>query len=139
MMWKEKYKVGVTLIDQQHEELFKRVSEFIQTVQSKDDWEAKIEKVKETMVFMQEYVVIHFDEEEVYQEQINYPDIQKHKEAHAKFKEAIDNYVKLFNQEGFSEELVQEFSGKLMTWLIIHVAIMDQKIGEYVKSKGGQA
>jgi len=29
-------------------------------------------------------------------------------------------------------------AGKLMTWLIMHVAGMDQKIGEYVKSKGGQ-
>lgn len=138
MMWKEKYRVGVTLIDQQHEELFKRVSDFIQTVQSKDNWEEKIYKVKETMAFMQEYVVIHFDEEEAYQEEINYPDINNHKEAHVKFKEAIDHYVKIFNQDGYSEELVQEFGAKLMTWLINHVAVMDQKIGEYVQSKGGE-
>ncbi|RYD02158.1 hypothetical protein N752_27285 [Desulforamulus aquiferis] len=41
-------------------------------------------------------------------------------------------------QEGYSEELVQEFSGKLMAWLIMHVAAMDQKLGEYVVSQGGQ-
>ena len=90
------------------------------------------------MAFMKEYVIVHFEEEEAYQEKINYPDIKIHKEAHAKFKEGIDDYVKLFEQGGFTEEKIQEFSAKLMTWLIMHVGKMDQKIGEYVKSKGGQ-
>jgi hemerythrin len=87
---------------------------------------------------MKDYVIDHFNEEEIYQEQINYPDIEIHKEAHAKFKEGIDNYVKIFEEEGFTEEKIQEFGGRLMAWLIMHVGNMDQKIGEYVKSKGGQ-
>ena len=79
MMWKDKYKVGVELIDEQHKELFKRLSEFIQIVQSKSDWNERLDKVKETMEFMQEYVIFHFDDEEAYQEKINYPDIEIHK------------------------------------------------------------
>ncbi|CAK7086514.1 MULTISPECIES: bacteriohemerythrin [Tissierella] len=139
MMWKDKYKVGVELIDEQHKELFKRLSEFIQIVQSKSDWNERLDKVKETMEFMQEYVIFHFDDEEAYQEKINYPDIEIHKEAHRKFKEVINDYVKIFEQGGFTEEKIQEFSAKLMTWLIMHVGKMDQKIGEYANEKGGQA
>lgn len=138
MMWKEKYKIGVPLIDQQHEELFKRVSDFIQTVRKEGSWETKLGKVKENMAFMQEYVVVHFDAEEAYQEKINYPDLENHKQVHAKFKDAVNGYVKRLDQEGYSEELVQEFSGKLMAWLIMHVAAMDQKLGEYVEGQGGQ-
>lgn len=137
MMWKEKYKIDVELIDQQHEELFKRVSDFIQLVQNKGVWEEKLDKVKETMAFMQDYVVFHFDDEEKYQAQIDYPDIEIHKEAHAKFKEGVRMYANRLEQEGYTEEIVQEFGGKLMTWLIMHVAKMDQKIGEYVNSKEG--
>lgn len=136
-MWKEKYKVGVDLIDQQHEELFNRVSEFVKVIQSKDIWEEKLDKVKGTMKFMQDYVVVHFNEEEEYQESIDYPYIEEHKEAHKKFKDAVYKYVDIFNEEGYSQELVQEFGGKLMTWLILHVAKMDQKIGQYVEAKGG--
>lgn len=139
MMWKDKYKVDVDLIDQQHEELFRRVSDFTKTIRSEEDWDAKLDKVKETMLFMKDYVIVHFNEEEDYQEQINYPELEIHKEAHAKFKEGINNYVKIFEEEGFTEEKIQEFGGKLMAWLIMHVGKMDQKIGEYVKSKGGQA
>lgn len=138
MMWKDKYSIGVELIDNQHKELFGRLSEFIQIVQNDKDWVEKLDKVKETLGFMQEYVVFHFDDEEAYQEKINYPDIEAHKEAHAKFKEGINDYVKLFEEEGFTEEKMQELSAKLMTWLIMHVGKMDQKIGEYVRSKGGQ-
>lgn len=139
MMWKEKYKIGVPLIDEQHEELFRRVSDFIQTVQDKDvSWEEKLSKVKETMGFMQEYVVVHFDAEEVYQEKINYPDLEKHKKVHADFKAGVFDYVNRLEKEGYSEELAQEFGGKLMAWLIMHVAAMDQKIGEYVNSQRGE-
>ncbi|MFA5523229.1 MAG: hemerythrin family protein [Tissierellales bacterium] len=138
-MWKDSYRVGVELIDEQHFELFKRVSDFTRVIRSNENWEDRLEKVKETMSFMQEYVIVHFDDEEVYQEQINYPDIEKHKAAHAKFREGINEYVELFEKEGLSEEKIQEFGGKLMAWLIMHVGKMDQKIGEYAKSKEGQA
>ena len=47
--------------------------------------------------------------------------------------------VKIFEKEGFNEEKIQEFGGKLMAWLIMHVGKMDQMIGEYAKSKGGEA
>jgi len=138
MMWKEKYKIGVPLIDQQHEELFKRVSAFIGIVQNKMNWEEKLESVKETMAFMQEYVVFHFDDEEVYQESINYPNLESHKLEHKKFKQAVENYAVRLDTEGYSEELVQEFSGRLMAWLIMHVGSVDQKIGEYVASQEGE-
>lgn len=138
MMWKEKYRVGVELIDEQHKELFGRLSEFIQVVQNDTPWNKKLDKVKETMVFMQEYVVTHFEDEELYQAEINYPDIETHKEAHAKFRQSIEDYVRIFEEDGFTEDKIQEFSGKLMAWLIMHVGHMDQKIGEYVKSGEGE-
>jgi len=137
MMWKDKYKIGIDEIDKQHEELFGRVSDFNQAIRSDEDWETRVNKVKETMAFMKDYVITHFNEEEAYQEEINYPYLEEHRDAHIKFKESVNNYVKIFEEEGFAEEKIQEFGGKLMTWLIMHVGNMDQKIGEYVKSKGG--
>ncbi len=50
-MWKEKYRIGVDLIDSQHQELFKRLSKFIQIVQNNIPWEDKLEEVKETLNF----------------------------------------------------------------------------------------
>ncbi|MFA5576961.1 MAG: hemerythrin family protein [Tissierellaceae bacterium] len=139
MMWKERYRVGVDLIDEQHIELFKRLSHFIQIVQNDIAWEDKMAEVQETLDFMADYVVYHFDDEEKLQAEINYPDIEIHKEAHRVFKEGINSYVEIFEQGEFTEEKIKEFSAKLMTWLIMHVGKMDQKIGQYVREKGGQA
>ena len=138
MMWKEKYRVGADLIDTQHKELFHRVSNFIQTVQSPQPWEAKVEKVKETMAFMQDYVVVHFNDEERFQEKIGYPELERHRDIHARFREGVQGYVDRAAKEGFTEELIQEFGGKLMAWLIMHVAAEDQKIGAFLRSQGRQ-
>lgn len=138
MMWKEKYKIGVDLIDQQHKELFHRLSNFIQIVQNEDNWEEKIDSVKETLEFMQEYVIFHFDTEEAFQEEVNYPHMEDHKEIHNKFKGVINDYVKIFQEEGFNEEKIQELSAKLMTWLIVHVGKTDQELGKYVMEKEGE-
>ncbi len=133
-MWKEKYKIGVQIIDEQHEELFRRVTDFIKTVQGQGEWETRLDKVKETLEFMKEYVVTHFNAEEALQRKVNFPEHEEHKQIHERFKEEVGQYAARFEEEGYSEELVQEFAGKLMAWLINHVAATDQKIGEYVES-----
>ena len=66
MLWKEKYQVGVPLIDEQHEELFKRVNNFIEIIRSGDSWQDKVQSVNETLEFMKLYVVEHFRDEEKY-------------------------------------------------------------------------
>lgn len=136
-MWKDKYKIGVDLIDEQHKELFQRVSDFLRSVQSVGDWDDKSGKVKETMDFMQNYVVEHFADEEVYQQEISYPEYEEHKAIHDRFRSMVNSYADRFESEGYSQALVQEFGGKLMTWLIMHVAATDQKLGTYVREQGG--
>lgn len=136
-MWKEHYRVGSDLIDTQHQELFKRVSAFIQVVQSNEPWEERLERVQDTLVFMQHYVIIHFADEEQLQQEIGYPGFEKHRQIHEDFKAEIQQFAKTVEREGFDEEKVQEFSAKVMTWLIMHVGREDQRIGEFLRSGGG--
>lgn len=136
-MWKDRYCIGVDKIDQQHKELFNRVYEFLKATNEKKNWEERIEKVKETITFMQDYVIYHFNDEEKLMEEINYPEVELHKKIHEDFKAGINSYVDKFSAGDFNEETVQEFGGKIMTWLIFHVGKQDQKIGEYVKSQEG--
>ncbi len=136
-MWKDKYRIGVELIDQQHKELFGRVSNFLQAVQGEGRWEEKLEQVKSTMEFMQNYVVEHFAAEEQFQREISFPEYETHKRVHDDFKATVNDYAARFAQAGYSQDLVQEFGAKLMTWLIMHVAAADQRIGAYVRKQGG--
>ena len=135
MLWKEKYRIGVPQIDEQHEELFKRVNDFVTTLRSEGEWNKKINKVNETLNFMKDYVVEHFRDEEQLQESIGYPDAQPHKLLHVNMVNYVVEISEKYENEGYKEELMQQFAGKLLAWLINHVAASDMKIAEYHKLK----
>lgn len=134
MIWKEEYKIGVELIDDQHKELFKRLGDFIQTVRSDKATQDKKKEVEKTLNFMGEYVTTHFNAEEALQKRYNYPDYESHHEIHEGFKAEIVEFKKKYQANDYDEDFVMEFSGRLLTWLINHVASTDQDIGEHINS-----
>lgn len=136
MFWKDKYEVGVELIDDQHKELFRRVEDFIKTIRSTTLGEEKAQKVNETLEFMKEYVVEHFRDEEEYQKKIGYPDYEKHKQIHDNMVCFVSEVSEEYERDGYNDVLIQKFAGRLLTWLINHVAAEDQKIADYAKKEG---
>lgn len=136
MLWKDKYELGVPLIDVQHMELFQRVEIFMKVLRSSACWDEKVEKVNETLEFMNAYVVEHFRDEEAYQEKIGYPGREEHKKIHTDMVNYVLSVTEEYERSGYDEQLMQKFAGKLMTWLINHVAAEDQRIATYAISKG---
>jgi len=134
MIWKDEYKIGVELVDSQHEELFKRLGDFIVTVRSEQDKEEKRKEIEKTLDFMGEYVVTHFNAEEALQKKYNYPDYENHHKIHEDFKAEIAEFKEKYKENNYDEDFVLEFSGRLLTWLINHVASTDQDIGKHINS-----
>lgn len=135
MAWKDSYLIGVSLIDEQHKELFERVFDFVGVVRSPALWNDKQKKVEQTLAFMKDYVVIHFKAEENYQEKIGYPFLEEHKKIHSDMVDYVLQVEKEHLKSGASESLMQRFAGRLMSWLINHVASEDRKIGDFSKGK----
>lgn len=136
MIWKEKYMLGVPLIDEQHQELFRRVTDFVEIVRKPVPWEQKTEQVSQTLDFMKEYVITHFRDEEQLQRELGYPEQQEHKKIHHDMVAYVAGVAKEYEEKGYQEQLMQQFAGKLLAWLINHVASEDQKIANYAKRKG---
>lgn len=136
MLWKDKYELGVPLIDNQHKELFDRVEKFTLTVRSEESWDQKLSQVNETLDFMKDYVVEHFRDEEGYQKRIGYPGYQAHQKVHAEMVAYVVSVSEAFEKSDFDEALMQQFAGKLLTWLINHVAAEDQRIADFANEKG---
>lgn len=139
MLWKDKYSLGVPLIDAQHKELFSRVEAFMTTLRSDASWEQKVQKVNETLAFMQNYVVEHFRDEEQYQIEVGYPGYSKHKEIHDGMVKYVGEVAAEYERRGCDEQLMQQFCGKLVAWLINHVAAEDMRLAKYAIEKGVQA
>ena len=87
MIWKEKYAIGVEVIDRQHKELFERFNKFLRVVRSEQSMEEKIADIEETFNFMGEYVIAHFDSEEAVQRKYNFPEYERHRKIHGRFQE----------------------------------------------------
>lgn len=136
MLWKDKYALGVALIDSQHKELFQRVDAFMQTVRVTVPWEQKVQRVNETLAFMRGYVVEHFRDEEAYQERIGYPGFEAHRQKHRDMVQYVLDVSAEYEEKGCDEQLMQQFAGKLLAWLINHVAAEDQRIAAYAIEKG---
>ncbi|MGF7145503.1 hemerythrin [Anaerotaenia torta] len=136
MLWKDKYELGVSLIDTQHKELFRRVESFMKTLRSADSWDEKIPQINETLEFMKRYVVEHFRNEEEYQRSINYPGYEAHKQLHTDMVNYVLEVSEQYEYYDYSEDLMQQFGGKLLAWLINHVAAEDQLIADYAIKKG---
>ncbi|MGI6649510.1 MAG: bacteriohemerythrin [Bacillota bacterium] len=136
MLWKDEYELGVPLIDAQHKELFRRVESFLKALRSEDCWNEKIPKINETLEFMKRYVVEHFHDEEEYQRSINYPGYEAHKQIHTGMIKYVQEVSEQYEQANDNEHLMQQFGGRLLAWLINHVAAEDQRIADYAKKKG---
>lgn len=132
MVWRDKYKIGIELVDRQHEELFARVSGFLEALKKDESWDAKLPEIKRTMKFMQNYVVVHFTAEEKYQAKIGYPQREQHHKIHEDFKTYVNNCAQDFENNGYTMESVQKFAGKLLAWLVNHVVSTDLKMAEYI-------
>jgi len=136
MLWKDKYELGVPLIDSQHKELFRRTEAFLQTLRSSASWEEKVQHVNETLDFMSAYVVEHFHDEEAYQKEIGYPGYEAHRKIHADMVRYVLQVSRDYAANGCNEQMMQQFAGKLLAWLINHVAAEDQHIAAYAIEKG---
>jgi hemerythrin-like metal-binding protein len=79
--WNDNLATGVSEIDAQHKELFKRINVLFEAC-SKRKGRAEVGNL---LKFLEEYVVVHFGTEEKYMTMFNYPEYSSHKEEHTNF------------------------------------------------------
>lgn len=125
-LWKDAYRIGNDVVDEQHEELFHRIENLLQMARSAD-LEENRKKCEQMLDYLVEYTVFHFDSEEALQNRNNYVDYEQHKKIHQEFRNTVMVYRERI-QEDFSAGMLKRFLGMLLTWLTIHVQGCDQKI-----------
>ena len=133
MLWKESLRIGVDIIDSQHIELFSRIERLLREV-----YDSGVENKKEcidAIIFLKNYAIRHFSDEEAYQLSIGYKDFTAHKKLHSDFIQTVLGHERKMLASDFAEKDVREFAGTLIAWLLYHVADSDQKIGKDIKKK----
>lgn len=128
--WSEDLKVGIAVLDEQHEEFFELVN--------------MLEKNKASDVCfcdllgqVHRYIDVHFQTEEEYMRLTSYDKYQKHKEHHDKFsKEFSDLIKKHYENKGIIEARV-EIINFIEAWVELHYNNDDIEMAKYLITKVG--
>lgn len=128
--WTPDLSVGVKHIDNQHKIWFEKANALFEAGREQ---RAK-EYINQMIDFLDEYTKEHFRDEEAYMEEINYPELNAQKRAHASFVNDLAKLKSDYNESGGNLRVILNANKMVINWLTNHIRIMDKKIGEYVRT-----
>jgi hemerythrin len=132
IVWTDGLSVGVKVIDQQHQEMIKRINRLLDAMQG-----GKGGKEAEGAIeFLEEYVVVHFGAEEELMKKHTYPALQSHLVEHDYFRKEVARLRTQVN-EGADLNLLFNTTRKLLVaWFLHHIDSVDRSLGRYLKTRG---
>jgi hemerythrin len=128
--WSPKLAVGVAVIDDQHKEWMKRVSDLSAAIAANRG----VDHVSKTLSFLVEYTDFHFGTEEALMRDKAYPGMAEHLKQHADLRQTLADLIRDFEEEGATHELTRFTNTFLVNWLTEHIRTMDLKVGAFLKA-----
>jgi hemerythrin len=128
--WTNDLSSGIEEIDLQHKELIRQVNAFL-TATRKGRGK---EEISNLIVFLKEYVLKNFSEEEKHMLNSDYPGYSTHKHEHAMFINDLSDIEKEFLTHGVSSYFLIQVQKKLCNWIGDHLCEVDKKMADYFKS-----
>lgn len=125
-LWKDAYKTGIDIIDEQHYQLFEKIGNLLEIARSGDEARNRKECM-ELIDFLIDYTVDHFETEEKLQFEQNYISYAQHVKLHEGFANTVQEYKEQLTN-AFSAKALKNFIGTLLAWLVNHVCVCDKKI-----------
>ncbi len=128
-VWKKEYELGLTVIDEQHKELFIAANRFFEEFATGNRTE--LEKL---LLELKRYVLNHFNYEEKFMKLYEYKEFNEHQSQHDQFsKDILEIELKIRNNEkGVSLEILH-FLNK---WIVDHISSSDRKYVDLFKKRG---
>jgi hemerythrin-like metal-binding protein len=136
MKWTEDLSVGIEEIDEQHKELIIRINDLVDSVRQHS---CKY-KIGDVIKFLEDYIIVHFGEEEGLMQKYGYPQYKAHKAQHeyfmGEFAELRKDLEKLEGgRKRGSYDLSVETNRIVVDWILDHIAKVDKILGAHLKTK----
>lgn len=127
MQWSDAYRIGVPVIDTDHQLLFALTAQLAET---REEGQVR-EVVSSVMNVLAEYIVHHFRREERLLELVGYPDLADHKNDHRQLTNDVFALMDRWQdgQYGAADELVSLMDG----WLAGHILGVDTRYKPWVE------
>lgn len=130
IVWSDKLAIGIEVIDHEHKEIveeFDRLYALMRSGQGHNFY-------KMLMIFLMDYVDKHLKHEEAFMAQINYDDIEEHKQIHKDFRDKVVDLESRHRVGKITNKDLIDLNLILKDWLIHHISEVDMKVGTFVKA-----
>ena len=126
--WNDSYSVGVAELDEQHKKLLR----IINTMFESDDLSVNSQTITDLLTEMVEYASAHFDVEEKFMTECEYPDLANHIRTHEIFRKKVDKLRSARMAE--NKDMPSDMIRFLYEWLVNHIIFCDKKYVPYLAS-----
>jgi hemerythrin len=126
--WNKNLETGDSHVDLQHQELFQLVTSLDIAIRDQD-----MDKIEEIIVFLEHYVIDHFDAEEGIMKEAKFDGYDYHKAEHDMFEDMVHDMRRLFNEGPSRTHLIFSIR-KFIDRLVIHIRTVDIRIADIVHS-----
>ena len=131
LLWTNDLTIGIIWIDNQHKKLIEKINGLSNAIKE-NRGEVEIGTI---LKFLEEYTKAHFDTEEKYMLNYQYPGYQTHKKEHELFKQDLKKLREEHKFLGASRELAQQIEKRVINWYLDHIAKVDKSMGTFLRSK----
>ncbi|WP_459481479.1 bacteriohemerythrin [Clostridium saccharoperbutylacetonicum] len=126
LIWKNEYSIGVDIIDKQHEHLFDIGNQAYELLKN----ELRVDKYDEIVQILEDlrqYTKFHFETEENYMAQINYPQLSDQKMEHENFIKKISD-IDFRKLDENPNKYLDDILSFVFGWILDHVLNKDKLI-----------
>lgn len=128
MQWKDSFSVGIEKFDRQHKQLVDMINDVSEVIVNKKDNSELLNVVNK----LDNYVQMHFRDEEAEFDRVNYKFSSDHKQEHSNFAIKVEALKK--DLAAGKTFVALKLSNFLKDWVINHITDSDKKYSDALKS-----
>ncbi|MCQ8104799.1 bacteriohemerythrin [Methylomonas sp. SURF-2] len=121
--WKDEYKTGHEIIDEQHRNLFQLANQ-LADVSDQDE-------ITRLLMLFYQHVREHFQYEEQYMKQTGFSDYAAHVESHNKM---LDRLIDISKKVQTKQWAISEIQSFVDSWVLVHILEEDMKFVRELKA-----
>lgn len=127
--WSDLLSVDIKDMDDEHKELFKRINTLLTAMLDRN----KSYNLLDISHYISDYIEFHFRHEEDMLEKFNYPKLIEHKKLHKTYEDDFRTIQERIKNGDYEALILIDIQEKVVTWLIEHIANVDQEYSNYLK------
>ena len=129
-LWKEEYTVKITVIDEQHKKFLNIINE-LKSIINNGSCKKKVSEIFFQLAYLIDY---YFIKEEIYFNDLKYPNFDQHKVEHNRFIERVIQFQKDLENE--KQDVCIEIYHFLENWFDEHILKYDREAVDYLRARG---